>query len=293
MTLWADYSAGRPSGSALKAAGFGGVIRYVGIGGPEKRITAAEYSDLVASGVQVLLVAEQWTTDAWGGRALGQANARAALNEARALGIPDSVGIAAAADAHAANQDQINAAVEYARGFQDVLGKARTGFYGFVEVLNAVHAADVGSWYWRCGAVPSAAEKAWVNFWQRNAGTTVAYVSGIQCDINEQYNPVGVDMSFDQPDRDMLARVHEQLTALWPTFVAGSNAKLTLVDYARAVDERTVKQTAQLAAIPTTHPSVTLSPADLDALAAKVLAALNLGQLADVVADKLSARLAQ
>jgi hypothetical protein len=58
-----------------------------------------------------------------------------------------------------------------------------------------VHGAGIGSWYWRCGAEPTGTtnpntgEKAWVNFWQRNAGETVRTVSGIQCDINEQYNP--------------------------------------------------------------------------------------------------------
>jgi hypothetical protein len=197
---WADYSGGRPSGAALRGAGFGGVIRYVGLGGgaslPGKRITAAEYRDLTGAGVQVLLVCEGDTTDAWGGYAAGVANARIALADARELGIPDSVGIAAAADAHAANQAQINAAVEYARGFQDVLGKARAGFYGFQETVTAVRNAGIGSWYWRCGSEPSGTvnpptgEKSWTHLWQRNKAPTVRVVSGVTCDINEQYLPI-------------------------------------------------------------------------------------------------------
>src|SRR5690348_15649807 len=104
---WADYSGGRPSGAALKAAGFGGVIRYIGLGSEGKQLTAAEYRDLVASGVQVLLVAEANTSDAWGTEtdddfSRGAANARIALADARAQGVPDWVGIACAADAHAA-----------------------------------------------------------------------------------------------------------------------------------------------------------------------------------------------
>lgn len=190
MALWADYSGGRPTGAALRAAGFAGVIRYVGLGGSAKRITADEYRELRSAGIDVLLVAELATGDAWGGYSAGLANARAALDDARALGIPDTIGIAAAADAHAANQGQIAAAVEYTRGFRDVLGLGRTGFYGFVETSNAVRAAGVASWHWRCGAYPDAAARTWVHFWQRNSGLTTTSVSGVTCDINDQLNPL-------------------------------------------------------------------------------------------------------
>jgi hypothetical protein len=190
---WADYSAGRPSAAALKAAGFGGVIRYVGLGKADKRITAAEYQDMVANGVQVLLVAELDSTDAWEAAddyANGVSHAGMALADARALGIPDSVGIAAAADAHA-TASQVADAVNYCRGFRDVLGLARTGFYGFRETLTAVHDAGMASWFWRCGSQPTAAERQWTHFWQRNDGTTT--VSGIAVDINEQYNDIPED----------------------------------------------------------------------------------------------------
>jgi hypothetical protein len=212
---WADYATGRPPAAAVKAAGFGGVIRYVGIGGggtlPYKRITAAEYQDHVRNGLQVLLVCEASTTDAWGGYNAGVTNAKAALNDARALRIPDSVGIAAAADAHAANQAQIDAAVAYARGFQDVLGKARTGFYGFSETVTAVRNAGIGSWYWRCGSQPSAAEKTWTHLWQRNDGTTK--VAGTTVDINEQYIPITAQEDDLTPDQSAkLDAIYNQLT---------------------------------------------------------------------------------
>lgn len=188
----ADYSAGRPTAAALKAAGFGGVLRYIALGGTGKRITADEYLDHVRAGMWVGLVAEQSTSDAWAGYAAGAANAKAALADARALGIPDSVPIAAAADAHAANQTQINGAVEYARGFRDVLGLARTGFYGFQETVTAVRNAGHASWFWRCGSQPTTAEKAWTHFWQRNIAPTIRNVpipggGTIPVDINEVY----------------------------------------------------------------------------------------------------------
>jgi sugar phosphate isomerase/epimerase len=193
LGTWADYSGGRPTGAALKAAGFAGAIRYVGLGATGKRLTAAEYKDLTGAGLQVLLVAELGTTDTWGTStdddyARGKANALASLADARAAGVPDSVGIAGASDAHTTAQWQINDTVTYISAFRDVLGIARAGHYGFSDSQTAVHAAGVASWYWRCGSQPT---ETWVAFWQRNSGTTTVTVSGIQCDVNEQYLPIG------------------------------------------------------------------------------------------------------
>jgi hypothetical protein len=243
MALWADYSAGRPSGAALKAAGFGGVIRYIGLGTSGKRINADEYKDLVAAGVQVLLVAELGTGDAWGTSsdddyARGRANATAALNDARACGIPDSVGIAAAADAHAGNSQQITDAVAYTRGFRDVLGLGRTGFYGFSETLSAVHAAGVASWFWRCGSEPSEADAAWIHFWQRNTAPTIRVVSGIQCDINEQYHPPGGDDMFDQADRDTLNLLKAVVADRRPSLV-DPTASFDTGEFVRFIDAST------------------------------------------------------
>ncbi|PKV95933.1 uncharacterized protein DUF1906 [Amycolatopsis echigonensis] len=187
IARWADFSAGWPGAAALKAAGYTGAICYVGLGSGTKRLTAAHYQDCVANGLQVLLVAEYDTHDAEHGYATGHANAQLALDDARALGIPDTVGIACVADEHL-TPDQIPTAVEYARGFHDVLGLARTGAYGFGEFVDAVHAAGLASWWWRCGSTP---DEPWMTFWQRNDGTTV--VGGVQVDIDEQYQPIQED----------------------------------------------------------------------------------------------------
>jgi hypothetical protein len=215
MARWADYSGGRPSGAALKAAGFTGVIRYIGLGSEGKQLNAPEYRDLVATfgAASVLLVAEASTADAWGTEtdddyARGLANGRTALADARAQGVPDSVGLACAADAHA-QAFQIDDVVRYAKGFRDAVGQDRCGFYGFSETLAAVRAAGIGSWYWRCGSEPTAAEKTWVNFWQRNKAPTQVTVAGVQCDLNEVYripNTTEDDM-FSDPDRAILQRL--------------------------------------------------------------------------------------
>jgi len=195
MTIWADYSDRPPGGAALLAAGFSGVIRYCGRPGLTKNISAAEYQDLVNHGLQVLLVFEHFQNDVTRGRQAGIDNARAALADARACGIPDRVGIAAASDQHLTSA-QVSAGLRYQAGFAEVLGLARTGVYGFGEYVNAVRAAGTASWFWQAGHAPAA--NSGVHFWQRNAGHTQVVLNNTTCDIDDQLLPLGEDdVSYD------------------------------------------------------------------------------------------------
>lgn len=305
MAIYGDYSAGRPGGKALRDNGFVGAIRYIGLGSAGKRLTAAEYQDLVANGITVLLVVEYDTHDAWGtdnntvnAYWRGRANAQIGLDEARAIGVPDWVGMAAAADAHAAFQLQIDCAVQYARGFRDVLGQARTGFYGFFETLNAVHADNAASWYWRCGAEPSTLEKQWVNFWQRNYGETVRYPGGVATDINEVYHTVagGSDM-FEQPDRDLLVALKNVLVnqrhSLVPT--AGPNDNFDTGQYVQFIDNatnQTFKKADEIKAdLVTVHSELASVKADLAALKAAIVAPAPPTVDLDALALKVAAQL--
>jgi hypothetical protein len=196
MQQLADYSGGRPSGAALAAAGFAGVVRYIGLGSVGKRLTPGEYRDLSAAGLRVLLVAELATGDSWGtcgddDYARGRAHADAAMRDAWACAIPNAdIFIFAASDAPSSTAWQVTDTVDYVRGFRDVLGIARTGHYGFAATNTAVHDAGVASAYWRCGSEPSPADKTWVHLWQRNRPATTRVVAGIACDINDMYRPI-------------------------------------------------------------------------------------------------------
>jgi hypothetical protein len=222
MTQFADFSAGRPGALALLQNGFGGVIRYVGLGSSGKRITSAEYLDYAQHGVQVALVAEYDTHDSEGGYNRGVANARLALNDARALGIPDWTPIFATADEHLPSS-LIGSSVDYVRGFRDVLGLARTGAYGFSEFLSAVRNANMASSYWRSGTEPTAAEKEWTNLWQRNKAPSIRKVNGIICDISDKFLDLGGLMtSLD----DTFIPFDKNGKQLWPVSYASAIANV-------------------------------------------------------------------
>ncbi len=228
MAKAGDFSGRPPGAAALKAAGITVVIRYIGLGSEGKQISTAEWLDYIANGITVLLVAELGINDAWEGLddyALGAARARLVqtdiANTAPASVNPSGVLCACAADAHASGS-QISDAVKYAGGFASVLGKPRAGFYGFAETSTAVHDAGVCAWHWRTGSEPSNADKAWVNFWQRNrsdpGNPAVIIINGTQVDVSEMYHlPTlgGPFMALTDAQQDAMAY---QVQQLWDAF---------------------------------------------------------------------------
>lgn len=194
LGLWFDYSQGRPSGAALKAAGARGVMRYVGVGGsstlPAKRLTAGELADLTGHGLIVLGAVESSTTRSNGGRAQGVADGKAALADPVTKKLPV---LFATNDQPAWSQ----ANVDYVAGFQSIVGKARTGVYGFGAFLTACSKAGLGSVYWQAGPSPSrTGTTGLVHFWQRQGGAvqasdgptspTLVTVAGVPCDPDNQ-----------------------------------------------------------------------------------------------------------
>jgi hypothetical protein len=185
---WIDFR-GVPSNwdtfyATAKRRGIVGAIRYIDAGSDSKQIHSAERQAANRQGIKLLLVDELNTGDAWDAAndfAAGVARGKGALADAKREGF-GSIGISAAADAHAPSTRHINDAVAYARGFASVVGKSNAGFYGFSEVLRGVRAANVVSWYWLAGSKPSAEDAKWLAFWQDNTG--FIDVGGVTCDRN-------------------------------------------------------------------------------------------------------------
>lgn len=193
IATWADYI-GYPGGAGLRDAGFRGAVRYVGIGGSAKRLTAAEYTDLTSNGLTVLGVVESTTTESNNGYDAGVSDAKAALADINTL--TNGVGLAYVF----ATNDQttyVQADVDYVRGFRDVFGVAATGAYGFASYLSAVQAAGYASVFWQAGEPPSlTGTGSFVQFWQRQgtvgndvdgpATPTTVTINGVTVDVDNQ-----------------------------------------------------------------------------------------------------------
>ncbi len=145
MTFGIDYAWGRPSVSALKSAGVEFVCRYLS-GGGSKDLSRAEADVLSAAGISIIVVFETTAAEAESGHGAGQADARAALAEADACGMPAGRPIYFAVDEDTVVGPHISG---YFQGVNSVLGVARTGCYGDETVLQALFNQGLISWGWQ------------------------------------------------------------------------------------------------------------------------------------------------
>ncbi|WP_166462951.1 glycoside hydrolase domain-containing protein [Amycolatopsis acidicola] len=205
MDKWADYSAGKLTGTALRAAGFTGVVRY--IDDPEnwrtKHTNNAEYASLVGAGLAVVLVMEVGTSDADGGYNQGVAYAKRALSGANALGYSGPIFFAN-------DRTTVNVSLwrSYLDGAASVLGIGRVGAYGFKDAVNA--AIGHASYFWQAGR--QADVQSHVHLYQWNNGNTS--VSGITCDINYLYKAISPVVAVASPSTARTTR--EELQMLLP-----------------------------------------------------------------------------
>lgn len=180
--LGLDYAGSSPGAAAVKAAGYGFVARYLSRYAA-KTIRKPEYDDMTGNGVGVVLVFEDYASQALNGYDQGVADAQVALGQANALGWPSDRPIHFAVDFDISDA-QKPIAGEYMKGAASVLGLARTGAYGGYWWIKYCAdnnlAAPNARWQavaWSGGQVhPSA------TLFQRLGGVTV---NGTSCDVNE------------------------------------------------------------------------------------------------------------
>lgn len=141
MSTAYDYSAGVIAAAALRAAGVTTVMRYVSTPGNSKNISKSEYADLTAAGIAVGLVYETTADWALGGRAAGIAAAKAAREQASAVGYPawHRIWYAMDFDAAASQLATILAALDGAAAAEG--NAAYVAAYGDYDVCTAAAAA--------------------------------------------------------------------------------------------------------------------------------------------------------
>lgn len=142
-----DYAFGRPSITALKAAGITFVCRYLSHS-PAKNLDSAEARELSDAGIWIVVVWETTAQRALDGYAGGALDALEARRQAEACGMPDGRPIYFAVDwdAQPGQQAAING---YLDGAASVLGRGRIGIYGGFEPVSRALAGGHATWAWQ------------------------------------------------------------------------------------------------------------------------------------------------
>jgi hypothetical protein len=259
-TYLIDYSASKLAGAVIKATAVGpagehpvGAVRY--IDAPNllgtKHTSLVEYQDHVRTGLTDYMFFEVNENDALGGYAQGQAYARRAKAGADYLGYTGVILFCcdrwlAGDPAKGIPTIPVLVWQAYLDGAVSVLGRGRVGAYGFFDAMDA--AVGHVDFFVQCGA--RSVVRDFVHIWQDN--TFQPYVGGIQTDRLLVLKPInqGVPDMFDQPDRDALTQVLNQLMGPWPSKVPGAppEASFSLVDWARVIDKNVFELMPQVAA---------------------------------------------
>ena len=181
-----DYSRGGfPGSSALKANGKVGVIRYVvgDLSPVERGITAQEYQELTAGGIQVAAVWEGTTGRMRAGFAAGQVDARDAEAHIAAAGMPALMPIYFAFDDDATPEDQ-TAIDDYLRGVASVIKLERTGLYGGYWPLRRASANGTAKWFWQTTAWSGGNIFAGNHLYQYGYNL---WINSVNCDANQAF----------------------------------------------------------------------------------------------------------
>lgn len=173
-----DYAGGRPSGQAIKDAGYDFVCRYLSTSS-WKRIDATELADLHDAGLLVVLVWETTATRALQGTDAGTNDAIIAKNQAEKLGAPDTTPIYFAVDFDTAG----NNIIDYFTAINQVLGVERTGVYGGLKAVSKCFDEGVVKYGWQTLAW---SHGQWDDRAQiRQLRIDQDYINSVTVDINE------------------------------------------------------------------------------------------------------------
>lgn len=278
-----DYSAGLIDGQAIKNAGYGGAVRYIGFPDRRKCTTKSEFDRFTAAGIGMALVFENNTTDWRGGFAQGAASGRLARNHANAISFSADRPIYMAIDQDVTGID-FNLAMQYLHGASTTLGGAyATGVYGEADVVDRARAYRVDgkpvcSFFWQTAAW-SHGRRTTANLFQH---VGVVYVSGIACDINDvltddwgQHNYQG-DLVTTQKEFNDLMNGYMEAT-VGPANVGGRNLRdatfagaawaAEAVNGVRALGgQQTATELKVLAAVASDRPTVEMDGDDIQAL---------------------------
>ena len=179
--LGVDYSWGRPRPAKVVEAGYTFICRYFSRATNGKNLTRAEADAAIAAGLDIVVVWEHAASEALNGYSQGATNARQALEQANACGMPSDrpIYFAVDFDATPGQQAAINS---YFDGAASVLGRSRVGAYGGYYVIQRLFDAGKIDWGWQTYAWSGGQWDSRAQLRQTLNGITV---DGAACDRDE------------------------------------------------------------------------------------------------------------
>lgn len=266
----ADYTA-RIDPATLRVAGVIGVCRYVSRSG-WKDISLSEYRELLAHGITVILNFEDESNGWMGGASAGRADANFAADWADSYDYPAWMPIPSSADFDMTLSQWNSAGHAYASTYLDTLrGRGRTeGVYGPWDVLSWCHGIGYG-WKWQAGM-----STAWdrnANAWTKaNGAPDDAHLRQVyQQDIGGEFVDHNTILRLDWMGIDLaqLDDIQSKVNTIWHWL----NIYLNDGDPAVPNDVSGLRVNNQIRAI-LAKPTVTMAPADIQALATQIVASI-------------------
>ena len=222
VPLGLDYAGGRPGGTAIKAAGYSFVVRYLSDGGPGlpgKLLTPDEANDLRANGIEIVSNWETTADRALAGFDAGVADAQAALAQVLACGGRRDRPIYFSVDFDA-TPDQQGVIDAYMHGAGSVI-PGYVGVYGGYWVVNRCLNSGSATWGWQTVAWSGSNVDPRINLYQRFGAVNVG---GVECDVNEahttdygqwDYQSGGLFMSLSPQDEQRVLDAANKILSVW------------------------------------------------------------------------------
>jgi hypothetical protein len=272
-----DYAWEHPGGAALQRAGKRFAARYLS-NDPQKNVSRAEADDLAAHDVSMVVVWESAAKRPLSGRAAGISDAKAAVRQAAAAGMPKGRPVYFAVDFDA-TKGQMAAVLAYLDGAASVLSTALTGVYGGIDVVRAALDGGHVRWAWQTRAW---SEGHWDPRAHIRQGATQT-IGGVSCDLNTATQPdYGQWMPGQTPQptqEDSMPTAAEVAKAVWDhqevNRASGKPMRMavgiTWADYERQQAVRSL--TAQIGALTATVTALATAVGDAGGLTAEQVTA--------------------
>lgn len=222
-----DYSSGYPSPASIKAAGYSGIVRYIGTPGRAKNMTRREAGAMRAAGIPIAGVYE--STAGWmlGGASAGREAALRALDDAARLGLNlRSVNFACDVDiTTAAQMTAVRRCLDGASA--TALNLARTGVYGEADVIDACVGGGNAVWGWQTRAWSGGRVSSRAHLLQQIG---YVYPGGVQCDrstvlkLDWGQSPAPTEETvMDAETREALADIRQAVSSVYQLLSVGDN----------------------------------------------------------------------